>query len=232
MVQAGDEKLSQKKTIVMAQTQRQKKLYTVAEYLEFERQAEERHEFIDGEVRVMAGESPQHSILNFNLIAAVANQIKGKNCQGFSPNMKVRSGEQIAPHSSKGLFSYPDLTVVCGQPVFHDQIGDVLVNPKVIFEVLSPSTESFDRGEKFHRYRNHNESLTDYVLVWQTQPLIEHFQRQPNGQWLMTEVKGSESELHITSIDCQVRLAEVYEGVNFQSQTVHDAKVEQMDEEP
>jgi len=210
----------------MAQTQRQKKRYTVAEYLEFERQAEERHEFVDGEVRAMAGESPQHSILNFNLIASVANQIKGKNCQGFSPNMKVRSGEQIVPHSSRGLFSYPDLTVVCGQPVFHDQIGDVLMNPKVIFEVLSPSTESFDRGEKFHRYRNHNESLTDYVLVWQTKPLIEHFQRQPNDQWLMTEVKGMESELCIASIDCRLKLAEVYDRVNFNPPAAPDAEVE------
>jgi len=210
----------------MAQTQRQKKRYTVAEYLEFERQAEERHEFVDGEVRAMAGESPQHSILNFNLIASVANQIKGKNCQGFSPNMKVRSGEQIVPHSSRGLFSYPDLTVVCGQPVFHDQIGDVLMNPKVIFEVLSPSTESFDRGEKFHRYRNHNESLTDYVLVWQTKPLIEHFQRQPNDQWLMTEVKGMESGLCIASIDCRLKLAEVYDRVNFNPPAAPDAEVE------
>lgn len=214
-----------------AQTQLQKKLYTVAEYLEFERLAEERHEFIDGEIHAMAGESPKHSSVNFNLIAEVAIQIKGKSCQGFSPNMKVRSGEQTAPHSSKGLFSYPDLTVVCGEPQFHDQVGDVLINPKVIFEVLSPSTESFDRGEKFHRYRNHNESLTDYVLIWQTQPMIEHFERQPTGQWLMTEVKGLENELHIASIDCRLKLAEVYDRVNFQPQDLTDVNIEEPDEQ-
>jgi Uma2 family endonuclease len=198
------------------QSQIQKKLHTVAEYLEFERQAQDRHEFIDGEIRAMAGESPRHSAINFNLIAEVGIQIKGKPCRGFSPNMKVRSGEQTAPDSVKGLFSYPDLTVICDEPMLHDQIGDVLMNPKVIFEVLPPSTESFDRGEKFHRYRNHNQSLADYVLIWQTQPLIEHFQRQPNGQWLMTEVKGLESELYISSIECRLKLADVYDRVSFQ----------------
>lgn len=212
------------------QSQIQKKLYTVAEYLELERQAEDRHEFIDGEIRAMAGESLRHSTINFNLIAEVAIQIKGKPCRGFSPNMKVRSGEQTTPHSVKGLFSYPDLTVVCDEPVLHDQVGDVLVNPKVIFEVLSPSTESFDRGEKFHRYRNHNQSLADYVLIWQTQPLIEHFQRQPNGQWLMTEVKGPESELYLASIDCRLKLAEIYNRVNFQSQESAETSPEQTGE--
>lgn len=205
------------------QSQLQKQLYTVAEYLEIERQAEERHEFIDGEIRAMAGESPEHSSVNIDLIAEVRFQIKGTSCRAYSPNMKIRSGEQIAPGSQKGLFSYADLSIVCGEPLFHDQVGDVLVNPKVIFEVLSPSTESFDRGEKFHRYRNHNESLTDYVLIWQTQPLIEHFERQPNDQWLMTEVKGLESNLYIASIDCRLKLAEIYDRVNFQPPTAHGA---------
>lgn len=195
-----------------------KRLSTVAEYLEFERQAEDRHEFVDGEIRAMAGESPWHSIINLNLIVEVGNQLKGKQCQAFSPNMKIRSGEQVDPHSPKGLFSYADLTVVCGKPQFHDQFGDVLLNPKVIFEVLSPSTESFDRGDKFERYRNHNESLTDYVLVSQKKPLIEHFQRQPNGQWLMTEVRGMKGELHLASIDCRLKLAEVYDRVEFSSE--------------
>jgi len=217
--------------MAMPQTQLQKTSHTVAEYLEFERQAEERHEFIDGEIRAMAGESPQHSTINFDLNIEVGNQLKGTSCQGFSPNMKIRSGEQTSPDSLKGLFSYADLTIVYGEPRFHDQIGDVLVNPKVIFEILSPSTESFDRGEKFHRYRNHNESLTDYVLIWQTQPLIEHFERQPNNQWLMTEVKGLESELYIASIDCRLKLAEVYAHVIFQRPTVPVVNGEQINNE-
>lgn len=193
------------------------RLRTVAEYLEFERQSEERHEFIDGVIRAMAGESPRHSNINANLITEVTLQLKRTSCRTFSPNMKVRSGEQTIANSIKGLFSYPDLTVVCGEPQLHDKVGDVLVNPKAIFEVLSPSTCDFDRSEKFRRLRTFNESLTDYILVWQTQPLIEHFQRQSNGQWLMTEVAGLENELHISSINCRLKLAEVYDRVNFDS---------------
>lgn len=191
------------------------KLRTVAEYLEFERQAEDRHYFVDGIIHAMAGESPRHSNINTNLIAEVTLQLKRTSCRTFSPNMKVRSGEQTVANSIKGLFSYPDLTVVCGEPQLHDKVGDVLVNPKVIFEVLSPSTGDFDRSEKFRRLRTFNESLTDYVLVWQTQPLIEHFERQATGQWLMTEVAGLENELHIASINCRLKLAEIYDRVEF-----------------
>ncbi|MEK7830161.1 MAG: Uma2 family endonuclease, partial [Acidobacteriota bacterium] len=205
---------------------------TVAEYLEFERQAEDRHEFIDGVIRAMAGESPRHSSINANLIVEVGTRVKGTSCRVFSPNMKVRSGEQTVANSIKGLFSYPDLTVVCGEPQLHDKIGDVLINPKVIFEVLSPSTASFDKSEKFQRLRTHNESLTDYVLVWQTQPLIEHFQRQSNGQWLMTEVAGLENELHISSINCRLKLAEVYDRVNFDSPSEQADESDHENEEP
>lgn len=208
------------------QSQLQKRLYTIAEYLEFEREAEERHYFIDGEIFAMAGESPKHSSVNVNLIAEVRFQLKGKLCQAFSPNMKVRSGEKVSSNSMKGLFSYTVLTVVCNEPQFHDEVGDVLINPKVIFEVLSPSTELFDRGEKFRRLRTYNESLTDYVLISQTKALIEHFQRQPNGQWPVTEVKGLEGELYISSIDCRLKLAEVYDRVNFQPQEQTEALTE------
>ncbi len=199
------------------QSQLQRKLYTVAEYLDFERRAEERHCFIDGEIFAMAGESPQHSSVNADLIVEVGSQLRGTPCRVFSPNMKIRSGERLSVKSLKGMFSYADLTVVCGEPQFHDEVGDVLVNPKVIFEVLSYSTESFDRGEKFRRFRTHNESLTDYVLISQIQPLIEHFQRRPDGQWPVTEVRGLEGELHIASINCRLKLSEVYSHVSFQS---------------
>ncbi|MGE0129697.1 MAG: Uma2 family endonuclease [Blastocatellales bacterium] len=214
------------------QSKIQKRLHTVAEYLEFERQAEDRHAFVDGEIRAMAGESPWHSIIRVNLTREVSAQLKGKPCIALSSNMKTCSGEQVDPGSLKGLFSYADLTVVCGKPVFHDKFGDVLLNPRVIFEVLSPSTESFDRGEKFERYRIYNESLTDYVLVSQKKPLIEHFQRQPNGQWLMTEVRGMEGELHIASIDCHLKLAEVYDRVEFPSEKPAEESGEEPDEEP
>ncbi len=192
-------------------------IYSAEEYLEFERTSAERHEFLDGEIFAMAGESPKHSTINTNLIGEVVYQLKGKNCQAFSPNMKVQSGHFIKQKkTSKGLFSYPDLTVVCGEPQFLDETSDVLINPKVIFEVLSPATEAFDRGEKFSRYRAWNETLTDYVLIWQDIPVVEHFQRQDNNHWLLTIVEGLENSLEITSIDCIIKLIDLYDRINFE----------------
>jgi Uma2 family endonuclease len=115
----------------------------------------------------------------------------------------------------KGLFSYPDVVVVCGQPQFLDEYQDVLINPTVIIEVLSPTTEAFDRGEKFRRYQAFNPSLSDYVLVSQHVPFIEHLARKPNGQWIMTLVGELSGSLHLASIDCTVRLADVYDRVSF-----------------
>lgn len=192
-------------------------IFSTEEYLEFERNATERHEFLDGEIFAMAGESPKHSTVNTNLIGEMVYQLKGKNCQAFSPNMKVQSGHYFKQKkTSKGLFSYPDLTVVCGEPQFLDDNSDVLINPKVIFEVLSPATESFDRGEKFSRYRAWNETLTDYVLIWQDIPVVEHFQRQnDNHHWLLTIVEGLENTLEIASIECIIKLIDLYDRIEF-----------------
>lgn len=181
--------------------------FTPEEYLAFERAAEERHEYSDGHIFLMAGEGRNHSRICVNLAREVSAALKGKPCEAFSPNMKVRG-------SRATKFSYPDLTVVCGEPIFHDDYGDVLVNAKVIFEVLSPSTEAQDRGKKFLRYQS-IETFTDYVLVSQDEPFVEHRARQPNGQWLLTTVTGLESSLRLASVDCLLRLAEIYDRVVF-----------------
>lgn len=173
------------------------------QYLRMERTSEIRHEFIDGLVYAMAGESPDHSTICFNLATVIGSQIRGKSCRGFSPNMKVRTG-------LGDLYAYPDLMIVCGEPKFHDKHGDVLLNPTVIFEVLSPSTEKYDRGEKFRRYRTQIESLQDYVIVSQDKPRIEHHQRQTDGTWLASELNGLDGVLKISSMDCHVPLSEVY----------------------
>lgn len=192
---------------------------TIEEYLTFERQSEERHEYLDGEIRAMAGESIEHSTICFNLATVIGAQLRGKNCRGFSPNMKVRSGHPIKEHRPlKGLFSYPDLMVVCGEPQFHDKHRDVIINPTVIFEVLSSSTESFDRGEKFWRYRSQIETLTDYVLISQIRPLVEHFHRQSNNEWVLTSIEEANEVLSLTSIKCDLPLAEVYDKVDFSVQ--------------
>jgi Uma2 family endonuclease len=188
----------------MALPQEYLPVVSLEEYLRFERDSETRHEFLDGIVYAMAGESPDHSTICFNLAAITGPQLRDKPCRGFSPNMKVRAG-------LGGLYAYPDLMIVCGEAKFHDKHGDVLLNPNVIFEVLSPSTEKYDRGEKFRRYRTQIESLQDYVMVSQDQARIEHHHRQPDGTWKETEVNGLDGVLFISSIDCRIPLAEVYQ---------------------
>src|SRR5215216_3648096 len=155
-------------------------LCTEEEYLALERKAEERHEYLDGQIYLMAGESPAHGTICTNLVGQLHSQLRGKPCQVLSKDTKVRSGPKPrSRYSTKGMFSYPDLLVVCGEMKFHDEIRHVLLNPKIIIEVLSPSTEAFDRGEKFLRYRTYLESLTDYIVVAQDYALIEHFSREP-----------------------------------------------------
>jgi Uma2 family endonuclease len=193
-----------------------KLLYTVEEYLEFERQAETRHEYLDGELYEMAGESLAHSQINVNISRIISTQLLGKSRQVLSPNMKVRSGPHIKQQkTTKGLFSYPDLSVVCGTPQFHDKYKDVLLNPMVIIEILSESTKNLDRRIKFLRYRTWIETLTDYILILQTEPTIEHYQPQPDGKWLLTTITGLERSLYIESIDCTLHLSEVYDRVIF-----------------
>jgi Uma2 family endonuclease len=173
------------------------------QYLEIERFSELRHEFLDGLVYAMAGESPDHSTICFNLNGILHAQLLKKPCRGFSSNMKVRTG-------LGDLYAYPDLMILCGQPRFHDKHGDALLNPIVIFEVLSPSTEKYDRGEKFRRYSTEIDSLQDYVLVSQDQMRIEHHHREPDGTWSSSEAIGPEDALALTSIDCRIPLVEVY----------------------
>ena len=184
---------------------------SVSEYLAIERQSEIRHEFLDGHVYAMAGESIAHSTICFNLAGIVYAQLTGTPCRGFSPNMKVRAGE-------RGLYAYPDLMVACGEPAFQDERGDVLLNPTVIFEVLSRTTEAYDRGEKFERYRDHIETLRDYVLVSQDRPRVEHRHREPDGTWTSTELDGLAETLSLPSIDCRVPLADVYSRIAFAEQ--------------
>ena len=177
------------------------------EYLAFERLSDGRHEFLDGYIYAMAGESIEHSTICFNLATIVGTELRGKPCRGLSPNMKIRT-------SPTGLYSYSDLTVVCGEPLFHDRQRDVLVNPIVIIEVLSPSTEAYDRGEKWVRYQQ-IESLSDYLLIAQDRPLIEHYLRQPDGRWLYSATADRAGSVSLVSIDCRLRLADVYDRISF-----------------
>ena len=181
-------------------------VFTDTDYLTFERFAQERHEFLDGSVYAMEGESPNHSTICFNLYGSIYSQLRGKRCRGYSPNMKVATNEA-------GLFSYPDLIIVCGQPKYHDKTSDVVTNPTVIFEVLSPSTESYDRGEKFLRYTNNIATLEDYVLISQQSAHVEHYSKASG--WKKMEIDGLDSTLLLETVECKVALAELYDRIEF-----------------
>lgn len=197
-------------------SRRSEPLYSVEEYLAMERASEERHEYMDGYIFAMAGESIEHSRICVNLSRTLSTQLLGKHCEVLSPNMKVRSGPILNTRkTTKGLFSYPDLVVICGEPEFHDPYRDVLLNPMVIVEVLSESTEGFDRGVKLLRYRTHNSTLTDYLLVSQSSPWIDHFHKGANGEWVLSSIIGLDSSLHLASINCTLQLADVYDRVVF-----------------
>lgn len=200
-------------------SRRSQPLYSIEEYLALERASEERHEYIDGYVYAMAGESGEHGDISVNLVREISVQLRGTSCRARSKDTKVLSGPTpIYPRSKQGLFSYPDLVVICGEPQYHDEHTDVILNPAVIIEVLSKSTESFDRGEKFHRYQAWNPTLTDYLLVSQTAPIIEHYSRQPDGSWSYKIYQGLDRSFTISSIVCELRLADVYDRINFESQ--------------
>ena len=210
---------------------RQPYRFTVEEYLAFERTSEERHEYLDGVIyamagsastQAMAGESEDHGIICMNLSISLGLQLRGTPCRAFSKDTKVRCGPYRS-HTREGLYAYPDLVIVCGPSQYHDQARDVLLNPTVIVEVLSPSTEAFDRGDKLYRYRRWLPTLTDYVLVAQDRPVIDHYQRIPTGspapqeqtRWVLETLEGLDAHLRLPSIACTVPLAEVYERIVF-----------------
>jgi Uma2 family endonuclease len=197
-----------------------KQLVTIGEYLALERAAEERHEYLDGQIIAMAGESDAHGIITVNLVISLGNQLKGTPCQARTKDTKVRSGPTLmSERASRGLFCYPDVVVVCGEPQYHDTAKDVLLNPKALVEVLSPATEAFDRGEKFTRHQTYNASLSDYILVCQDRPQIEHFVRQPDGSRSYDLYTGLDCSCRIASIGCTLKLADVYDRVTFPPQT-------------
>jgi Uma2 family endonuclease len=195
---------------------RDHRLFSIDAYLALERTEEERHEYLDGCVYAMAGESPDHGRICMNLAVSLGTQLRGTPCEAFAKDTKVRCGPTPRPgQSMQGLFAYPDLVVVCGALQFHDQARDVLLNPTVIVEVLSPSTEAFDRGEKFRRYRTWLPTLTDYVLVAQDCPLVDHYHRQEDGTWVLRALEGLQACIHLETISCTVLLADVYERIVF-----------------
>lgn len=179
---------------------------TEAEYLEFERSSEIKHEFINGEVFAMAGATWEHNRIFSAIFVSLSAQLRDKQC-------RVNPSDQRIKVTAKGIYyTYADISVVCGEPKFASNEFDSLVNPIVIIEILSKSSEAYDRGDKFQLYRQ-IESLQEYVLVSQTKPSIEGYTRQENGKWELDDVAGLDATFDIASIGCTLALAEVYEDV-------------------
>ena len=190
--------------------------YSVDEYLAIERASEERHEYVDGEIYAMAGENGEHGDITVNLVVSLGSQLRGTSCRARTKDTKVCSGPILRSDSStRVMFSYPDVVFVCGEPEYHDDYKDVILNPTAIVEVLSKTTEAFDRGEKFTRYQTWNPTLTDYLLVSQDRPQIEHFHRQADGSWSYQRFTDLEATVSIPSIQCVLKLADVYERIVF-----------------
>ena len=193
-----------------------KPIYTGDEYLALERAAEYRSEYLDGEIYAMAGESVPHGLISTNLVITLGLQLRGKPCAVLSKDIKVQSGMSPGSRfSAKGFYSYPDILVVCGERQFHDEYRDVLLNPTIIIEVLSPSTETFDRGQKFWRYRQHLPSLVDYLLVAQSLAHVDHYHKDPDGRWILASYNGLEASLYLSTIDCTLRLTDIYDRIEF-----------------
>ena len=193
---------------------------TPEEYIAFERKtipdAETiRSEYIDGEIINMPGASRVHNLITNNISGELRNLLKGSRCETYANDMRVSS-----PLTSS--YFYPDVVVVCEEPRFEDDVFDILLNPIILVEVLSPSTEAYDRGEKFGHYRQLT-SLQEYVLVSQDKVLVEHYRRQDKQgrssvtgkDWIFTDFREPAAILPLPSIQCELPLREIYERVTF-----------------
>lgn len=190
-----------------------KKYLSPAEYLEFERAALEKHEYFDGEIFDMSGASLKHVTISSNINASLHFQLKKRPCKSYQSDLRVHI-------PATGLFTYPDIIVVCGKPqLLNDAYPDTLLNPLVIVEVLSPSTADYDKGAKFDHYRT-IESLKEYILVWQDKKRIAHYTKQFDESWILRDFIGEEAEIILSSIECSLTMDDIYDKVDFEESPV------------
>jgi len=184
-----------------------KTILTPEQYLEIEREAEYKSEYYQGEMFAMAGAQEAHNLLVANLVAGLHQQLRSRPCRVYPSDMRVRV-------SATGLYTYPDVVVVCGEPRFLDEQQDTLLNPSLVVEVLSPSTEAYDRGRKSEHYRL-IESLGEYLLVASDRLHADLYTRQPDGRWLLTSAGRLEDSLDLESAGCRLALVDLYEKVGL-----------------
>lgn len=179
------------------------------EYLELERKAEIKSEYIDGETVAMTGASRRHNLISLNIAASLHSQLRSRPCEIYMGDMRV-----VVDQAE--FYTYPDIVVACEDPQFLDAELDTLLNPTLIIEVLSLSTASYDRGEKFNRYRQLS-SLQEYLMVAQSTPALEHYRKQSEREWILVDITDWEAILTLSSIQCQLALQDIYEKVKFDS---------------
>ncbi len=180
--------------------------FTPQEYLARERAADHKSEYVSGEIFAMAGTSYKHTIIVSNLLREIGRQLRGGPCRAVANNLRVSV-------QATGAYVYPDVVIVCGQPQFGDEYLDTLLNPAALIEVLSDSTEAFDRGGKFAHYRR-LASLQEYVLITQSVMRVEHFVRD-GDRWVLSELNQPEAVLVLASVSAFLPVAEVYDSIEF-----------------
>ena len=176
------------------------------EYLAFERGSEGKHEYINGDVFAMTGASQTHNLICAYTIATLINKLGDKPCEVYPSDMRLKVAQ--------ARYTYPDISIVCGDSEFADDTFDTLLNPIVLLEVLSPSTANYDRTDKFRQYRKLS-SLKEYLLIAQDSPHIEHYLRQPDNTWALTDIDGLDAQVELASIGCNLALADIYRKVTF-----------------
>lgn len=184
------------------------KLLTPTDYWDLEKDSEVKHEFYQGEVFAMTGGSPQHALIAANFIGIARNALESGPCVVYTGDLRIKV-------KTTGLHTYPDASIICGDLVLDETVPHTALNPTVIVEVLSDSTEKYDRGTKSTNYRK-IESLQELLLVSQDQPLVERYARTESG-WLLTEAAGLDSTLELDSVEASLPLSELYRSVNFEA---------------
>jgi Uma2 family endonuclease len=183
--------------------------YSEEEYLAIERASDTKNEYLDGIIYAMGGASPAHVQIVGNVAGELRSRLRDTPCVVYSTDLRVRV-------TRDGLYAYPDVLVVCGEPEFVDGDLDTLTNPLLIVEVLSDSTKNYDRGEKFERYRA-NPGFREYVLIAQDKIHVERYVRQADGTWVLHETNKLEEEIELTSVGCRLPLSEIYFKVTFRN---------------
>jgi len=177
------------------------------EYLELERTATEKHEYYQGEIFAMSGASLEHNAIFSNLFGEIAHRLKGKNCKPFGSDLRIHIPKNT-------LYTYPDITIICGKPELTDDKFDTTTNPSVIIELLSKSTRNYDKGEKFTLYRD-IDSLKEYILVDTEKIHVEKHLRHADNSWQLTDYKSLDKSFSIETVNVTLSLRDVYEGLSF-----------------